>query len=898
MASTLVATKLLVPQRRSALVPRSRLVERLDSGARGALTLVSAPPGFGKTTVLSTWISADPDRRVAWVSLDEGDSAAPLFWQYVVTALGTPVPGAGAGVLPLLEGGQAVTSALLTVVLNDLADAPVDVVLVLDDYHLADGPDVAEGMTFLLDHRPSNLHVVLGTRADPALPLSRLRARGELVELRASDLRFTADETSAYLADVHGLAVDPGAAAALETRTEGWAAALQLAALGLQGRDDVDAFVEGFAGTDRFVVDYLVDEVLSRLSDDVRGFLLHTSVLDRLCGDLCDAVLQRGGSQAVLESLDRANLFVVALDADRRWYRYHHLFSDVLRAHLRSEHPHEAPLLHARASRWYAGAGDPVAAVRHALDAGDLELAADLVEAAAPVLRRDRQEATLRRWAGDFPDEVVAHRPVLAIDLIGGLMASNDFAAAAPRIEALAAQLPEVRALIAGDPLPGSELVAVDSTELARIPSAVELYRAAMSLVTGDLPGTHRHARVALETAPVDDDIVRAGAAGLSGLAHWAVGELDDAYRLYELCVAGVRRAEHWSDALGCYLTLAEIRCAQGRLDDAGDVYTEALALALSATGAPVRGVADVHVGIAEIALERGDLGTAREHLGRARTYGEQRGLPRYAGRSRAVAAMLAEAEGDLAGALDLVTEAQQVYLGDFSPDVRPLHAVAARLHVRRGDLDAAERWARERGLAADDPTTYLRELEHLVLAEVLLARHRLLGDAAARADAVDLLRRSVGSATDGDRVAAAIDALVLQSLATDDVEPLGRAVGLAAPEGWVRPFTRHGSLLAAPLHALVAEEGPSSYAATLYAAVAPGDTPRPTAGLVDPLSARELEVLGLLASDLDGPEIARHLFLSLNTVRTHTKSIYTKLGVNSRRAAVRRGRELGLLTG
>ena len=898
MASTLVMTKLHVPSPRAALIPRTRLTALLGSDDRIALTLVSAAPGFGKTTILSTWLAGTTDRAVAWVSLDEGDSHPSTFWQYVVSALGVAVPGVGVSVLPLLEAGQPATPALLTSVLNDLAAAPQRIELVLDDYHLADGPEVAEGMTFLLDHRPPHLHVVLGTRADPQLPLSRLRARGELREIRARDLRFTADEASAYLADVHGLAVGPDDVAALESRTEGWAAALQLAALSMQGRDDVGAFVSGFTGTDRFVVDYLVDEVLSRQSADVRDFLIRTSVLDRICGDLCDAVLETSGGAAVLERLDRANLFVVPLDDERRWYRYHHLFADVLRSHLRAGPAAEVPALHLRASRWYADAREPVAAVRHAVAAGELDLAADVVETATPDLRRRRQEATLRRWADDFPDAVLHRRPVLALTFVGALMSCNEFAAAVPRLDDLAAQLPAIERRIADGPA-ASDLVAIDAFELARVPGAIELYRAGLALVAGDLPGTHRHAALAIDAAPPGDDVVRSGAAGLSGLAHWAVGSLDDAYERYDVCIAGLRRARHVPDAIGCYLTLAQIRAAQGRLRDADALLADALALAAGTADQPVRGTADIHVGLAEQSLDRGDLDTVRRQLDAARSLGEESALPRYAGRSRAVAALLAEAEGDLVGALDHLLDAEQVYLGDFSPDVRPLHASVARLHLRLGDLDAAERWVSDHGLDARDDLSYLREYEHVTLAEVLLARPRGRDDAQASTDAVGLLQRLLDAAVTGGREATAIDVLVLQALAAADAEALGRAVAMAEPERVVRPVIRHGAALVPMLEATA---GSSPYAATLLLAVRPAADTEPTgvgtAAMVDPLSPRELEVLRLLASDLAGPEIARHLFLSLNTVRTHTKSIYTKLDVTSRRAAVRRGRDLGLLAG
>ena len=918
MASTLVTTKLYVPRPRSALVPRPRLTTLLDAGAQTAVTLVAAPAGFGKTTALTTWL-AGTGRAVAWVSLDDADTEAALFWQYVIAALDAAAPGTGAGALPQLESGQPVSRSLLTTVLNDVAAEPSQIELVLDDYHLADGVDVADGMTFLLDHRPDNLHVVISTRADPNLPLARLRARGELVEVRARDLRFTTEETQSYLADVGGLNVAPVDVSALESRTEGWAAALQLAALSLQGRDDVGDFIAGFTGTDRHVVDYLVDEVLSRQSVEVRDFLMRTSVLEVLGGDLCDAVLQQTGSGATLESLERANLFLVPLDDQRRWYRYHHLFADVLRAHLRSERPDVVAELHARASRWYDDAGEAVPAVRHALAAGDLERAADLVEEVTPALRRDRQEATIRRWVDDFPDDVVSARPVLAIDFVGALMSSNEFGDVARRLLQIEPLLPAIRAHLSHDGEvavgSGPEIVAVDDAELARVPSAVELYWAGLALVSGDFAGTHAHARLAIDTATPDDDVVRSGAEGLSGLAHWACGELDDAHARYTSCIAGLLRAQHVSDALGCYLTVAEIRMAQGRLSDARASFDEALRVAeRTGDGAP-RGTADMHVGRAQLAAERGDRAAARSHLAEARSLGEERGLPQYPYRSRAVAAMLAEDDGDLAGALGLVQQADEVYLGDFSPNVRPLHAVAARLQVRLGDLEAAERWAHEHELSPSDELPYLREFEHVALVELLLARHRANNDERALADAHLLLGGLLDAAVAGGRVSTVIEVRVLQAIAaeerghaSDARDVLADAVRLAAPEGQVRAFSRHGVLIEPLLEALAEGADASAHtgvvldacraAATTVAPQAPSTIAGSvTGGLAEPLSARELDVLRLLASDLDGPDIARHLFVSLNTVRTHTKNIYTKLGVNSRRAAVRRGSELGLLT-
>jgi LuxR family transcriptional regulator, maltose regulon positive regulatory protein len=873
-------------------VERPRLPALMDIGAETTLTLVSAPAGFGKTTVLASWLarpSAGP-RIVAFVSLDESDSNAGSFWLYVVTALHAAAPGVGAGALPLLAAGQPATRTMLAAVLNEIGAQSAAVDLILDDYHLADSPEVADGMTFLLDRRPPNLHVVISTRADPNLPLARLRARGELVELRARDLRFTGDETASYLTDVGGLPVAPDEVSALESRTEGWAAALQLVSLSMQGRDDIGAFIEGFAGTDRYVVDYLADEVLSRQSDEVRDFLERTSILAPLGGDLCDRVLERTGSQAMLEGLDRANLFLVPLDDHRSWYRYHHLFADVLQARLRSERPDLVPGLHLRASRWYEEGGDPVSAVRHALAAGDVDRAADLIEAATPTLQRDRKEATLRRWLDDMPDAVVQPRPVLAIAFVGALMSSNEFSDVDRRLRDIERQLPAIHALLdAGDKAgaPDGSVVALDLAELARVPGAIELYRTGLCLVSGDLSGTHDHARRAIDAAAPDDDVVRAGAAGLSGLAHWASGELEEALHAYAVCIDGLRRAQHISDALGCYLTVAEIQMAQGRLRDVQDTYDEAVRVAASTPDKALRGMADVYVGQAQLALERGDLETARERLAAAHLLGEDRGLPPYAYRSRAAGATLSEAEGDLAGALELVRQAQQVYLGDFSPNVRPLHAVGARLQIRLGDLDAVGQWARDHDVEASQELSYLREFEHITLAEAMVARGRSLPDPALLVDTEHLLSRLLDAATAGGRGASMIEVLILQASTAQargdesaSLALLDRAVRLAEPEGQKRAFARWGAPVAD------------------IAAGAAALEPAASSSLPDPLSAREIEVLRLLATDLDGPEIAKRLFVSLNTLRTHTKNIYAKLGVNSRRAAVRRGTDLGLLTG
>ena len=401
MASPLLETKLHVPKVRRGLVARPRLTERLSVGVETKLTLVSAPAGFGKTTLLAEWLAGAPaDRQAtAWLSLDEADNEPGVFWTYLICALRTVAPGVGATALASLEGPQpSPTDLVLATLLNELNTLPGEIVLVLDDYHLVDSLDVQEGMTFLLEHLPSHIHLVITTRADPALPLGRLRGRGELVEIRAGDLRFTPDEAAAYLNEVMGLDLAAGDVAALEARTEGWIAALQLAALSMQGRDDIAGFIAGFAGDDRYIVDYLVEEVLRRQPEGVRTFLLQTSILDRLSGPLCDAVTGNDDGRAMLAVLDRANLFLVALDDRRHWYRYHRLFSDVLRAHLEQEQRDQVPELHRRASEWFEKNGAPSEAIRHALTGADFERAATLVELSIPAMRQSRQEATALAW--------------------------------------------------------------------------------------------------------------------------------------------------------------------------------------------------------------------------------------------------------------------------------------------------------------------------------------------------------------------------------------------------------------------------------------------------------------------------------------------------------------------
>jgi len=899
----LLETKLHVPRGARGLVPRQRLRARLSAGAGSALTLISAPAGFGKTTLLTEWLAAVPHDgpSAGWLSLDKADNDPSLFWKYVVAALRS-VAGreVGASALSLLESSQAPTDAVLTTLINDLFTVSGDVILVLDDYHVIEARDVHDGVVFLLEHLPPQMHLIIASRADPPFSLARWRGDGRLTEIRAADLRFTPEESATYLDGTIGGVLTTQDVATLHQRTEGWIAALQLAALSMQGRDDLASFIAGFAGDDRYIVDYLAEEVLQRQSEDVRQFLLQSSILDRLSGPLCDAVTGQGNGRATLGTLERANLFLVPLDDRRRWYRYHHLFADVLRAHLLGEQPDNVPALHSRASGWFERNGEPTEAIRHALAAGDFDRAANLAELAIPAMRQDRHEATIRGWLKVLPDEVVRVRPVLTVGLAGALVVAGEFEGVEGRLRDAERWLD-----VTGSGAPSAEMIVADEAGFRSLPGATEAYRAALALAHGDVPGTVTHARRALEVSPGEDHLVRAAAAGMLGLASWTSGDLEAGYQGYAECVDGLRRVGHIADIFGCSIALADIRRTQGRLRDAMRTYEHALQLADDQGGPVVRGTSDMYVGMSEVYRERDDLQTATELLVRSQELGEHIGMPQNRYRWLVAMARIREAGGDVGAAVDLLDEAERLYVGDFFPNVRPVAAVRARSHVLRGEVGEALAWVRERGLSVQDDLSYLREFEHVTLARVLLALHRTERSEPSLQEAVRLLDRLLAEAETGERTGTVIEILVLQALAHQALgdmpaalASLQRALSLAEPEGYVRIFVDEGAPMGSLLRALASQGSAGRYARRILAISSTTDHDRPVKqSLVEPLSERELDVLRLLGTDLNGPEIARELMVSLNTMRTHQKNIYAKLGVNNRRAAVRQGDELKLLS-
>jgi LuxR family maltose regulon positive regulatory protein len=899
LAGPLIETKLHAPARRpSGVVQRTRLTDRLAHIGDKKLTLVSAPAGFGKSTLITEWLmtTKTENANTAWLSLDQRDNDPSTFWTYVLAALERAAPTTTQQAQAQLDAGQP-SATVLTTLVNALQATDEHLTLVLDDYHVIESTEIQDAMAFLLDHLPPQLHLVLTSRADPALPLARLRVGDELLELRAADLRFTPDEAATYLNQVMGLELAEPDVIALEGRTEGWIAALQLAALSMQGRDDPSAFIATFAGDDRYIVDYLVGEVLQQQPDDVRDFLLRTSILTRLNGSLCDAVTDATGDhrysksgQAMLEALDRANLFLVPLDDRRYWYRYHHLFADVLRARLHDEHPDLVSELHRRASDWHEDNADRPEAIRHALAGADFDRAADLIELAGPGLRQSRQEDTLRRWLEALPAEVFENRPVLAMGLVGARMATGDLTGV-ERLFQIAERWTD------GTTQP-NEPVVVDTDSFASLASSIAMHRAGQARLLGDLPATKRYAQQVLDLAAADAFLARGGAAALLGLAHWADGDLVAADHWYSAGMDSLEQAGHTADLIAGAVTVANIHIAQGRLTDAMDVYQQGLRRATEPGRPVLRGAPDMHVGIAELLRERNDLAGAHHHLSIAQEMGEHAGFGQHPYRWRVARARLHQADGNLDAAVRLLDEAEPVYDTDFSPEVEPVPAVRARVYLAQGRIDEARRWAHERHLTADDPLTYVREYEHVTLARILFADTRPDKEQANR-----LLDRLLAAAEDGKRGSTVIELLILQSLSrhangerSAAHDALDRALTLAEPEGYVRLFLDEGP----PMLALLADgaeraTSPAYGRRLLEEATATEPTQAARQGLVDPLSERELDVLRLLRSDLDGPAIARELVVSLNTMRTHTKAIFSKLGVNSRRTAVRRADELGL---
>jgi LuxR family transcriptional regulator, maltose regulon positive regulatory protein len=925
ISSPLLETKLFIPRPRAGLVARVRLIERLNQASAGKLTLVSAPAGFGKTTLLAEWLAtAEAGKQpAAWLALDQSDNDPALFWSYVIAALQTRQRDLGLSALALLQSLQPLpVETLLAKLLNEVGALAQRIVLVLDDYHLITAKPVHQGIAFVLDHLPPQLHLVIAGRADPPLPLSRLRARGELTELRAANLRFSADEASAFLNEVMGLHLRAQDVAALEARTEGWVAGLQLAALSMQGRDDVSSFISAFTGDDRYIIDYLVEEVLQRQSEDVRSFLLQTSILDRLSGPLCNAVTGRETGQAMLETLERANLFIVPLDDKRRWYRYHQLFADVLQARAMEEQPDRVLALHGHASEWLARNGQPTEAIHHALAAGDFERVASLVELVArATIRKSNQSARLLEWLRLVPDDLIRVRPVLSTYYAFALLGMGEMDAAAVRLSEAERWLDESRSeppsgagasrsepasgvdeSVATRDRPGASpvtMVVADKAEFRSLPGTIALARSFRAQALGDVAGTLEQARRALNLLPEDDHVWRGGAALLLALAHWTSGDLEAAQQTHAVGIASLDKAGDIALAISAAYDAADLARARGLLSAAGRIYRQALQLAPEHGDPALPGIADLHLGLSDLCCERNDLEAATRHLQQSEQPGKHADLRETPYRRCIAWARLRLAQRDLEGAIDLLDQAERLHVPGVVPDIHPIAAQKARLWIAQGRVSEAVDWVRQQGLSADDDLTYMGEFGHITLARILLAQ----GDDRSIDKVRRLLERLLDAADQGGRTGRVIEILVLQALVQrllGDIPaglvPLERALTLAEAEGYVRIFVDEGEPMRDLLRHAVAQGISGAYARRLLAAFDNG-APHPVsapagpsvADLAEPLTAREVEILRLIAAGMRNQEIADELVISLSTVKRHIANTYGKLGVSHRTEAVAR---------
>jgi LuxR family transcriptional regulator, maltose regulon positive regulatory protein len=921
MPTSVLATKLFIPPPRPNAVLRGGLIARLNEGLHRNLTLLAAPAGFGKTTLLSQWLDGCA-RPVAWLTLDASDHEPARFLAYLVAALQTVVPEFGAGLMAALLAPQAPTpAAAVTDLINALATLAQPVVLVLDDYHLVNAAPVDAALGLLLAHQPTQLHLVIATREDPPLPLARLRARDQLTELRVSELRFSHTEADALLSQTEGLSLSADEVAVLASRTEGWAAGLHLAALSLRGHQDAAGFVRSFSGSQRFVLDYLLEEVLQQQPTPLQQFLLRTSVLDRLCGPLCDAVLAMpvGTGQATLEAIERANLFLVPLDDQRCWYRYHHLFGELLQQRLPQETAMDADAiatLHLRASGWYEAQGLMLEALHHAAAAADPARVATLAERAWAHMNSSFQSSAWCRWVGQLSEEVLRVRPVLCTQYASALMDIGQTEASEAWLRHAERWLSAAHSTGSASHDEMASMVVVASELLPSLPARIAAARAYLAQSRGDFVAAQQYAATTRELSAETEPLLHAQATVLAGVSHWATGALEAAYSAFAAWVEQTRAAGNLAFALASGFYLAEIRLAQGQLREAARLYRQFLNLVPPDHEALRMAAPHLHLGLAVIAHEQGDAQAATLHLHTSKEQGEQAALIDWPFRWCLAQARIEESSGNWEVALDLLDAAERRYLPNPVPDLRPVAALKARVYLRQGNLAAATAWVVACGITATDDLSYRREFEHIILARVLLAkltrsvfaRYRREHVAGDLHDALDLLTRLLAEAEAGGRIGSQIEILLLQSLAHEALGdsgqariPLQRALELAEPEGYVRLFADEG----APLARLLERErdaggGMQTYLQRLQAAFAT-QLSAPPASLAlqpaaEPLTAREREVLTLIAEGLSNQELAARLHLSPQTVKVHTRNIYSKLGVTSRTQAVARGRDLGFL--
>jgi LuxR family maltose regulon positive regulatory protein len=897
----LLSTKLHVPRPKTQLVSRARLVERLQQGVERALTLISAPAGFGKTTLLAQWLSEN-GTPVAWLSVEAEDNDPTRFLSYLIAALQTLDARLGATTLALLRTPRPPSpEAVLAVLVSEMASrGDREFALVLDDYHLITAESIQRGMTFLLEHLPPQLHLVLATRTDPPLPLARLRAQGELCEVRAADLRFGGAEVDAFLQSVMGLDLEASVIATLESRTEGWIAGLQLAALSLQGRSDVSAFLAAFSGSHRYVLDYLSDEVLARQPAPVQKFLLHTCILERLSGSLCDAVTGQSGSQAMLEALERANLFVVALDDERRWHRYHHLFAEVLRRHLQQTEPAVVSVLHRRASAWYEQHALPAEAVQHALAAPDAELAARLIEPIALPVAFQGQIDTVLGWLNALPETLVRTRPFLCVYYARLLTYTNQLEAAEELLQEAEQGIKEE----------------VSASQAQIILGWVLDNRADITLFSGDIPLAISLARQVLALLSEAQVFPHASALATTIRSYLVTGDVtSDTEHAVAEAVAFIRTSGNLFATVSSMTLLARLYVLQGRLRQAAAAYAqvvqvvprpEVLHTAFSSLF--------YYFGLGDLLREWNELEAAEQNLlqGMALIKETLTVEPFVAILGYSALACLQHARGNTREAFaTLDALARLIERRHFSLHLLTLEAaLRAQIELAQGNLAVAIRWADASGLSSeDDDLSYPREREYLTLARVRIAQARGDPRSPLLKDVLHLLDRLLRDAEAKARRDSVLHILIAHVLALEArgdrasaLSTLERALLLAEPEGYIRLFVEEGTpMLALLRHARMRSMVPGYVATLLFAFDEENvkDLPLTSARLgplAEPLTEREREILRLLLEGASNREIARRLVLSVNTVKRHVYNISSKLRVQSRSQAIVRARTLNLL--
>jgi LuxR family transcriptional regulator, maltose regulon positive regulatory protein len=895
MSIPILYTKLYVPPPRTKAVLRSDLNERLNEGLRQnpgfehKLTLISAPAGFGKTTLVSEWV-AGCKMPVAWLSLDKGDNDPICFLTYLVVALQTVIPKIGEGILGILQTAQSQPppiELLLTTLLNELVAISNNIILVLDDYHVIKAQPLNQALTFLIDHLPSYLHLVIATREDPPFPLARWRVRGQLTELRAADLRFTPAEAAEFLTQVMGFNLSAEDIAALENRTEGWIAGLQLAAISMQGLKDISSFIAAFSGTHRYVLDYLSEEVLNRQEPSKYSFLLKTSILDRLTAPLCNAVTGREDSQEMLEQLESANLFIAPLDNKREWYRYHHLFADLLSSHLLRKSPGIAANLHTIASKWFENQGSTGDALHHAFAAQDFERAADIIESVAKSMVADSKMSTLLGWLARLPNGFAGKRPWLAVYGAWANMLTGQFDAVEPLLHSAEARLSEDNHIVASHPVRGNILA----------------IRAFVARFQEGYQHTIELSHEALQYLPESDLIVRSALLANLGITYLKTGDMDSAQQyLQECCTIGNQTESNLYATLTAISYLAEIQINQGNLHKAANIFQKAIHIGNErGWGQPLPATGYACVGLGQLFYEWNDLNKALGYVVEGIKLGEQTKESTIMLKGHLLLARLRQAQGDSKAAGEVIKQAQAIVpkARNNIEEARNVSSWQARVSLMRGDLAEANHWAAEREakLSLHDLPDYESEMPYLTLVRV----HILQGIFEGVQEQLDHLIHKLES---GRRMGNVVEILALKSLALQGqgkaaqaLSVLESALSLAEPEGYIRTFLDEGESMHGLLREALSRGIQTKYTSKLLAAFGSADSLLPfSTALLEQLSKREIEILRLIKSGMSNREIAQVLTLEESTIKTHINNLYSKLAVQSRTQAIARAAELNLL--